>query len=132
MILLKMNWQRGWFCPSTKKAEQGMNVISAYVNGFEYGGDTSGVINIWELLYQENQGFCEIYDYDIASNEIRRYMLEKGVKRVIYYPFSQNGIYVGCVVFEDCRENGTEADEESLKQIQSVCRLLDACIIHLR
>lgn len=128
MILLKMEWQRGWFCPSMAKVEQGMKVVSAYMNGYEYGGDSGTVIDILEQLYREKQGFSVVYDYDITSEEIRRYMFEKGVKRIVFYPFSQNGTYVGCVAFEDCRIQGL-IEEEALKQIQSVCRLLDACVI---
>ena len=128
MVLLKMDWQRGWFCPSAEKAA-GINVVSAYMNGYEYGGNTRTVMDIYEALYQEKNSFSYIRDYDIISDDIRRYMLERGVKRILYYPFSQNGTYAGCVAFEDCREKIEDTDENALKQIQSVCRLLDACVI---
>lgn len=129
MILLKMDWQRGWFCPSAEKIKQGMSVVSACANGYEAGEDAIYTSSLWEQLYEERQSFAMLYEYDIVSEELRRYMLEKGVKRILYYPFSQNGVYAGCVVLEDCLFKEPETSKEMLTQIQSVCRLLDACVI---
>jgi len=129
MILLKTGWHRGWFCPSIERKVQGMSVISAYMNGYEYGTDTNSVITIWEDLYREKTSFSMLYEYDVESEKIKRYMIEKGVKRIIFYPFSQNGTYLGCVAIEDCTLQNPTMEEDTLKQIQSVCRLLDACII---
>lgn len=129
IIISKIDWQRGWFCPSISKKEQGVPIISAYINGFEYGEDSSSVLPIWEKLYEENTGFALLYEYDIESEDVRRYMLEKGVKRILYYPITQNGKYVGCVAFEECMSDTSELPENLMQQIQSVCRLIDACVI---
>lgn len=129
MILLKTDWQRGWFCPSADKISSGMPIISTCVNGYEAGEEKTETAALWERLYEERKSFSLLYEYDIASEELRRYMLEKGVKRILYYPFSQNNIYAGCVVFEDCLLKEPRISEEMLSQIQSVCRLLDTCVI---
>ncbi len=129
MMLLKMDWQRGWFCPSAEKFDNGMPVISAYVNGYETGEERREMAKLWEHLYEERRSFSLLYEYDIASEELRRYMLKKGVKRILFYPFSQNHIYAGCVVFEDCLLKEPEVSQEMLSQIRSVCRLLNSCVI---
>lgn len=129
IIISRINWQRGWFCPSISKNEQGVSIISAYINGYEYGEDKSSVIITWEKLFENNKRFSLLYDYDIESEDVRRYMHEKGVKRILYYPITQNGKYVGCFVFEDCESELTDLPKKMLNQIQSVCRFLDACVI---
>lgn len=129
IVVSKLGWQRGWFCPSLNKSEQGVEIISAYVNGFEYGEDNIGIIPIFEHLYEENKGFELLYEYDIESEAVRRYMHDKNVKRILYYPITQNGRYVGCVAFENCEAVTVEPDEQLLNHIQSVCRLIDTCVI---
>ncbi len=129
IIISGIGWHRGWFCPSIDKRAQGVNVISAYVNGYEYGEDTDTIIPIFERLYEENKNFELLYEYDIDSEDIRRYMLDKRVKRILYYPITQNGCYVGCVAFEDCELSTKEFEAEQLNHIQSVCSLIDTCVI---
>lgn len=129
IIISRIGWQRGWFCPSIDKKEQGVHIISAYVNGYECGGDYDCILPVWEDLYKENHGFALLHEYDIASENVRRYMINKGVKRILYYPITQNARYVGCVVFEDCNPDTSEYDEEAEQEIKSLCRLLDACVI---
>ena len=129
MILLKLDWQRGWFCPSAAKNQQGMPVISACIGGYEEKEDARQILSLWESLYTERKCFSILYEYDICSEELRRYMLEKGVKRILYYPCCQNGVYAGCVVLEDCMLKESELSSEMLSQVQYICRLLDTCVV---
>ncbi len=128
IILAAIGWQRAWFCPSAERSSMGMPVISAYMNGYEYGGESSTVIPILEEVYKEDTGFALLYEYDIESEKARRYMLDKNVKRILYYPITQNGSYVGCVAFENCVQNLDEFNDEQMTQIRSVCRLMNACV----
>lgn len=108
IIISRMGWQRGWFCPSVDKKEQGVHIISAYANGYECGIDYDCILPIWEELYKEKLEFALLHEYDIVSENVRRYMINKGVKRILYYPITQNARYAGCVVFEDCNTDTPE------------------------
>lgn len=133
MMLLKMHWHRGWILPSLKRMEEGTAPIFAsmreYASGAVKEQDSLRRIRLWETLYTERTNFSLLCEYDIFSEELRRYMMERSIRRILYYPFCRNGQYEGCIVLEDCQDREETIPTTLQEQVKASCRLIDICAV---
>lgn len=134
IMLLNLNWHRGWILPSTKNLDLGMVPLFSCKEGYESGVFTKEEsmrrISIWERLFEEKKDFSVLCEYDTNDEELRRYMIERKIYKIIYYPFSINGNYEGCIVLEECTDRMQEPEDDNLlEQLKTCCRMIDTCTI---
>lgn len=137
MIIQKMCWQRAYICPPVKQVEEHTRFVKACQDGFEFGTKSlekkQELAGFCEELHKENNQMRVLNIYDNLSETLHRYMLEEKIKRILYYPFDENGEYRGAVVFEDhIGQDDAEQDMAKQEEMASVLRLLDACAIQFR
>lgn len=132
LITMHYDMQRAFVCSSfLEKANE--KELRFLAEGYEVGNETEEKkqrrIEFCEQLSKIYKSFDVIHQYDDMEDETREFMIEEGIRCLLFYPFYQEGIFQGAIIFEEHNTDELSIDEEQMNDLRCILRIINACIL---
>lgn len=125
LIASEYGMQRAFICDvDSDKA------IRFVAEGYEIGSDEN---RAWREEFCESLGrmhkrFTVIHQYDDLEDEERSFMVEEGIRSLMYYPFYNGGEYKGAILFENHNEDEIILSEDQENELRCLLRIINAYV----
>ncbi len=126
LIASEYGMQRAFICD--RDSEKSLRFIA---EGYEIGSDEN---RAWreefcESLSQSHKHFCIIHQYDDLDDEERSFMVEEGIRSLIYYPYYNEGEYKGAIIFENHNEDEILLSDDQKNELRCLLRIINAYVL---
>ncbi len=126
LISSEYGMQRAFICDSDND-----RTIRFIAEGYEIGSDEN---RMWreefcESLSRSHKRFCIIHQYDDLEDEERSFMVEEGIRSLMYYPIYHEGEYKGAIIFQNHTEDEIILTEEQQNELRCLLRIINAYVL---
>ncbi len=132
LITLHYDMQRAFVCSSYLEKENDKE-LRFLAEGYEVGNETSDKkkrrLECCERLNKTYKSFCVIHQYDELDDETRGFLVEEGIRCLLYYPFYREGIFSGAIIFEEHTTDEISITEEQMDDLRCILRIINSCVL---
>jgi len=126
LIASEYGMQRAFICDID--SEKSIRFIA---EGYEIGSDEN---RAWREEFCESLGrmhkrFSVIHQYDDLEDDERSFMVEEGIRSLMYYPFYNEGEYKGAILFENHNEDEILLSEDQENELRCLLRIINAYVL---
>jgi len=132
LITLQYGMQRAFICSAPYQGQKNEQEIRFLAEGYEVGKETNSKkkrrLAFCQSLSKHYSSFCVIHQYDDMEDDAREFLIEEGIKCLLYYPFYREGIFLGAIIFEDHKEEEILLSDEQRNELRCILRIINASV----
>lgn len=133
LITLQYGMQRAFVCSELFVEKDNDKEVRFLSEGYEAGNETTEKkrrrLDCCRSLNRNHKSFDIIHQYDEMEDETRRFLVEEGIKCLLYYPFYRDGVFLGAIIFEEHKEDEILFSEEQKNELRCILRIINACVL---
>lgn len=133
LITLQYGMQRAFVCSELFLEKENDKEFRFLSEGYEVGIETTEKkrrrLECCKSLNEKHKYFDIIHRYDEMEDETRSFLLEEGIKCLLYYPFYREGSFLGAIIFEEHKEDEIFFSEEQKNELRCILRIINACVL---
>ncbi|MCM1175246.1 MAG: diguanylate cyclase [Blautia sp.] len=135
LITVHYKFHRGYICGNESGGLPLSAQVQFSVHGYEIKDEKKEHYElrrvVYEVLYDSFKNCSIIHEYDMAVEELRYYLQSEGIKSMLYYPITSNGVFLGAIILENHEDVQLELENSVMEELRSLFRILEAHILQI-
>lgn len=133
LITKQFGFHRAFICGEEELMD--MQKVQFAISGYEMGAESKEHYELRkvasEILYKSFRDFKIVHDYDLNSEEMHDFFKQEGIKSMLYYPITAEGVFKGAIVYENHEDVQLEFSDSKTEELRSLLRILEAHILQI-